>query len=245
MPSPRRYAFQGSDLIRTDPRPHFSVNHGHSSGRRPKSAIHIYLPAPVCNLPARESFNPYSILPNMSRSFETSSQEEKSSFKDDQSIPQKENDVQNLPELESRSMAAKPDGPIITSKSKGVIGMELLASRLNTKYFVLLYGGFVLLAYTLSLGEFLPPRYSGLLADSALPKTNTHPEHTTPMRRPRPLKPILCWRRSVSFEPSSNPSLNPRWQRSPTSLVVSTPTSSVSACTCSDMSFKLRLPTFT
>lgn len=92
----------------------------------------------------------------MSRSLETSSQEDKSSYKDDQSIPQKENDVSNVPTLDSRPTAGKPDGPIITSKSKGVIGMELLASRLNTKYFVLLYGGFVLLAYTLSLGELLP-----------------------------------------------------------------------------------------
>ena len=92
----------------------------------------------------------------MSRSLETSSQEDKSSYKDDQSIPQKENDVPNVPTLDSRPTAGKPDGPIITSKSKGVIGMELLASRLNTKYFVLLYGGFVLLAYTLSLGEYLP-----------------------------------------------------------------------------------------
>ena len=92
----------------------------------------------------------------MSRSLETFSPEDKSSYKDDQSIPQNENDVSAVPTLDARATAEKPDGPVVTSKSKGVIGMELLASRLNTKYFVLLYGGFVLLAYTLSLGEWRP-----------------------------------------------------------------------------------------
>jgi hypothetical protein len=41
---------------------------------------------------------------------------------------------------------------IVTPKSKGVVGMELLLSRMNVKYLVLLYGGFILLSYTLSLG---------------------------------------------------------------------------------------------
>jgi hypothetical protein len=90
----------------------------------------------------------------MRRSSQSPSQEEKTTFKDNDSIPSKENDERTLPMLDAQPTATIPDGPIITSKSKGVIGMELLASRLNTKYFVLLYGGFVLLAYTLSLGEF-------------------------------------------------------------------------------------------
>jgi hypothetical protein len=47
---------------------------------------------------------------------------------------------------------AKPKA-IVTPKSKGVVGMELLLSRMNVKYLVLLYGGFILLSYTLSLGK--------------------------------------------------------------------------------------------
>lgn len=42
---------------------------------------------------------------------------------------------------------------MVTSKSRGVFDMEMLASRLNVKYKIALYTSFTLLAYTLSLGE--------------------------------------------------------------------------------------------
>jgi SIT family siderophore-iron:H+ symporter-like MFS transporter len=40
---------------------------------------------------------------------------------------------------------------IIERKSKGVVEMEALAEKINTKYLILLYGGFAILAYVLSL----------------------------------------------------------------------------------------------
>ena len=86
----------------------------------------------------------------MPRSNDSSSQGEPATYKEkDYSERQ---DVDQMPRVGASTI--KPDGPIVTSKSKGVIGMELLMGRLNTKYFVLLYGGFILLAYTLSLGEW-------------------------------------------------------------------------------------------
>ena len=152
--SPRRHALGVSGLIRSVCQRLFSLV---SLTSTLFLIAHIYHPRTGSIHAPFVSCSPFAlILPTMSRSLETSSQEDKSSYKDDQSIAQRENDVSNVPTLDSRPTVAKPDGPIITSKSKGVIGMELLASRLNTKYFVLLYGGFVLLAYTLSLGELFP-----------------------------------------------------------------------------------------
>lgn len=43
----------------------------------------------------------------------------------------------------------------IEPRSKGVIEMEALRKRINVKYLCLLYGTFALLAYVLSLSEFL------------------------------------------------------------------------------------------
>ena len=73
-------------------------------------------------------------------------------------------DVHQLPSVGNdfdQNTKTNNNGPkaIITPKSKGVVGMELLLSRMNVKYLVLLYGGFILLSYTLSLGtsaRFLP-----------------------------------------------------------------------------------------
>lgn len=41
---------------------------------------------------------------------------------------------------------------LVTEKSRGVRQMEALQSRLSTKYRILLYGSFALLAYVMSLG---------------------------------------------------------------------------------------------
>ena len=41
---------------------------------------------------------------------------------------------------------------VVTDKSEGVRKMELLSSRINMKYLLLLYGGFTILAYVMSLG---------------------------------------------------------------------------------------------
>jgi len=45
---------------------------------------------------------------------------------------------------------------LVERKSKGVVEMEALAEKINTKYLVLLYGGFAILAYVLSLSEYPP-----------------------------------------------------------------------------------------
>jgi SIT family siderophore-iron:H+ symporter-like MFS transporter len=42
---------------------------------------------------------------------------------------------------------------IVERKSKGVVEMEALAEKINTKYLILLYGGFAVLAYVLSLSK--------------------------------------------------------------------------------------------
>jgi hypothetical protein len=98
-------------------------------------------------------------------------------------------DMDQVPQVDG---PRKPDGPVITSKSKGVIGMELLLSRMNLKYYCLLYGGFILLAYTLSLGELyeLQPLPSGANA-RILKQINTLQEHIKPMRHPKHSKLIL------------------------------------------------------
>lgn len=181
----------------------------------------------------------------MAHSAESSSQDEHSAYKEkDVSTTQNDNDADLLPTLPAQPTSGKPDGPIITAKSKGVIGMELLASRLNKKYFILLYGGFILLAYTLSLGEFVLGIRLDPCVKHAFSQINTHPAHTTPMRPPRRSKHILCSRPSMSSAPSFSPSPSLRWPRSPTSSVESTPTSSVSSSTCWDTLFRLRLQAF-
>lgn len=45
------------------------------------------------------------------------------------------------------------NGVVILKQSRGVTQMEALISRISTKYRILLYGGFALLAYVMSLGE--------------------------------------------------------------------------------------------
>jgi len=45
---------------------------------------------------------------------------------------------------------------LVERKSKGVVEMEALAEKINTKYLILLYGGFAILAYVLSLSEYTP-----------------------------------------------------------------------------------------
>jgi len=45
---------------------------------------------------------------------------------------------------------------LVERKSKGVVEMEALAEKINTKYLILLYGGFAILAYVLSLSMSSP-----------------------------------------------------------------------------------------
>lgn len=45
-------------------------------------------------------------------------------------------------------------GISIDAKSRGVVEMEQLVERLSLKWYILLYGGFALLAYNLSLSEW-------------------------------------------------------------------------------------------
>jgi SIT family siderophore-iron:H+ symporter-like MFS transporter len=45
---------------------------------------------------------------------------------------------------------------LVERKSKGVVEMEALAEKINTKYLILLYGGFAILAYVLSLSGSQP-----------------------------------------------------------------------------------------
>lgn len=52
--------------------------------------------------------------------------------------------------------ASSAGDTLIEEKSKGVVEMEYLAARINTKYLVLLYGGFMVLAYTLALSTSSP-----------------------------------------------------------------------------------------
>lgn len=54
------------------------------------------------------------------------------------------------------SLSHESDG-LITEKSRGVRQMEALQSRLSTKYRILLYGSFAVLAYVMSLGAFSFP----------------------------------------------------------------------------------------
>lgn len=57
-------------------------------------------------------------------------------------------------ELEDGSSTSET---VIEEKSKGVVEMEYLAERINVKYLCLLYGGFALLAYVLSLSKSFMP----------------------------------------------------------------------------------------
>ncbi|KAI9635925.1 major facilitator superfamily domain-containing protein [Dioszegia hungarica] len=72
--------------------------------------------------------------------------------------------------------ASSAGDTLIEEKSKGVVEMEYLAARINTKYLVLLYGGFMVLAYTLALnqstsGRFLETAVSASFGVHALQST--------------------------------------------------------------------------
>lgn len=58
--------------------------------------------------------------------------------------------------------AASTNAVLIEEKSKGVVEMEQLAERLSLKYYILLYGSFAVLAYCLSLSEWLCPGCQGM-----------------------------------------------------------------------------------
>ncbi|GJN91562.1 hypothetical protein Rhopal_004585-T1 [Rhodotorula paludigena] len=57
------------------------------------------------------------------------------------------------------AFADSSDGALVTEKSRGVVQMEALQSRLSTKYRILLYGGFALLAYVMSLDQYTNGTY--------------------------------------------------------------------------------------
>ena len=52
------------------------------------------------------------------------------------------------------SIANAGGDALVTEKSRGVRQMEALQTRLSTKYRILLYGSFAVLAYVMSLGTF-------------------------------------------------------------------------------------------
>lgn len=62
---------------------------------------------------------------------------------------------------------AAPRTTVVLEKSRGVMKMELLMGRLNTKWLICLYAGFTVLAYTMSLGEFPPSPLCPPLASRA------------------------------------------------------------------------------
>ncbi|KAL8279884.1 hypothetical protein RQP46_007734 [Phenoliferia psychrophenolica] len=57
------------------------------------------------------------------------------------------------------SSEATASAPLVADKSRGVIQMEILASRLDTKYRILLYGAFALLAFTMTLDQYTARAY--------------------------------------------------------------------------------------
>lgn len=63
--------------------------------------------------------------------------------------------IPHFPEKDGDSVedGSSASETLIEEKSKGVVEMEYLAERINVKYLVLLYGGFMVLAYTLALSE--------------------------------------------------------------------------------------------
>ncbi|KAK4056011.1 hypothetical protein OIO90_003006 [Microbotryomycetes sp. JL221] len=54
---------------------------------------------------------------------------------------------------------AAPGGAIVADKSRGVLQMEQLNDRMSLKYRILLYGGFALLAYVMSLDQYTNRTY--------------------------------------------------------------------------------------
>ncbi|SCV73286.1 BQ2448_7212 [Microbotryum intermedium] len=64
-----------------------------------------------------------------------------------------------LHEARNNDVASQAGGVIVPRKSRGVIRMEHLARRINTKYLVFLYGGFALLAYVMSLDQYTNGAY--------------------------------------------------------------------------------------
>lgn len=87
------------------------------------------------------------------------------------SVKSRENDLESK---EDRSISSPSDsslgnveldernGVVVAARSRGVQQMIQLKDRLDTKYRVLLYGGFALLAYIMSLGASSPAFLSGL-----------------------------------------------------------------------------------
>lgn len=111
---------------------------------------------------------------------------------------------------------------LVAEKSRGVLQMELLSSRMDTKYHVLLYGAFALLAYVMSLGALprrLPPCpppgfYSSLTHFFfRLGQTSTRRARTSPLPPPSRLRLTRRWPPFGSSRASSKPSASLRSPR--------------------------------
>ncbi|KAK4049011.1 hypothetical protein OIV83_004372 [Microbotryomycetes sp. JL201] len=64
-----------------------------------------------------------------------------------------------LDAMAARDAKAAPGGAVVSEKSRGVLQMEQLNARMSLKYRVLLYGGFALLAYVMSLDQYTNRSY--------------------------------------------------------------------------------------
>ncbi|ORX39833.1 major facilitator superfamily domain-containing protein [Kockovaella imperatae] len=76
---------------------------------------------------------------------------------DDPEVTKQQPDVKPLPvssSLTSGSTTTVNDGPVIQTKSKGVVEMENLIGRLSPFLLIIIYGSFMLLSYTLSLNQY-------------------------------------------------------------------------------------------
>jgi hypothetical protein len=71
--------------------------------------------------------------------------------------------------IRSTNDGAHVDGSVVPEKSRGVLKMESLSQRINTKYLAMLYGSFALLAYVMSLGGPFPQRMLWPFVDTCVP----------------------------------------------------------------------------
>lgn len=74
-------------------------------------------------------------------------------------------------------------GAVVTAKSRGVQQMEAMHSRLSTKWRILLYSGFTLLAYVMSLSASTFPSFAPFGRSSLSTSTLTLCTSQTSTRR--------------------------------------------------------------
>ncbi|BGP36663.1 hypothetical protein JCM10449v2_000564 [Rhodotorula kratochvilovae] len=73
--------------------------------------------------------------------------------------PEKADTSSTSPSSSSPVEQHAQDGGFVTAKSRGVLQMEALNSRLSTKWRILLFAGFALLAYVMSLDQYTNRSY--------------------------------------------------------------------------------------